>query len=297
MSKIPILLLLTAMVTNFIFGQSQPVWIENCLTNNEYEDRYASYSPNGNWIAFESNRDGNWNIYLMDTQGKNVQCLTEHAADDRRPSWHPGGREILFESNRNGSNELYTIVIESNKKKRLFGFNENEELLFASYSPNGKSIAVSIKESDEKSNILLFSKNGKRVKTLVENGKRNYYPKWSSDGKELVYFSRKDTENNDDEVYSINAQTGKELRLTNWHKHNFCPSWSNDDSKIVYVTSMEGSRPEIYIMDRDGSNKTRITQNEDGETLPNWHPEKNKILVTAFRNGNYQICELELIEK
>ena len=45
-------------------------------------------------------------------------------------------------------------------------------------------------------------------------------------------------------------------------------------------------------MDSNGNDKIRITRNEDGDTLPNWHPKENKILITGYRNGNFEICEL-----
>lgn len=275
------------------FGQSEIAWQEHCLTNNPFDNRFASYSPDGNWIVFESNRDGNWEIYIMDSHGKNIKRLTQNSVEDRRPSWHPNGRKILFESNRNGVNNLYTITLDKGKERQLSKMTEVGELIFAMYAPSGKKIAVSEKESENKSNIILLSKKGKKIKTLVENGKRNYFPKWSNDGKELIYFSRKDTNNQDDEIYRMNLKTGTEMRLTNWQKHNFCPAWSFDDSQIAYVTSMENTRPEIYIMDKDGSNQSRITYNEDGETLPNWHPRAPKLLVTAYRNGSFQICELK----
>ena len=75
----------------------------------------ASYSPNGENILFESNRDGNWEIYLMDKNGKNVQRLTTTTAENRRPSWHPNGRKVLFESNRNGKFELFTLKVKKQK--------------------------------------------------------------------------------------------------------------------------------------------------------------------------------------
>ena len=284
-----------AFLSNYMIGQTQDIWKENCLTNDEHENRYASYSPDGKWIAYESDRGGSWNIYLMDSNGQNLEKLTGDKSDDRRPSWHPNGKKLLFESNSDGINELFTIELNDRKVTKLKNQLNQGEVIFASFSPNGKKIAVSIQESDDKSDIVILKKNGEIHKTLVTNGKRNFYPKWSPNGKEILYFSRKDTRNKDDEIYRIDLETGEDVRLTNWSKHNFCPSWSFDNSKIVYVTSMESTRPEIYIMDRDGKNQTRITENENGDTLPNWHPNTDKLLITAYRNGSYQVCELELI--
>ena len=267
---------------------------ETCLSQNAQDDRYASYSPNGNKIVFESNRSGNWDIYMMDADGKNQQKITAKKSDDRRPSWHPSGKIILFESDRGGKTELYTIAIKNRKIRKISNSAINGELIFGNFSPNGKYVAVSAKESDEKSNIILMKKNGKNIKRLTSNQLRNYYPKWSPNGNEIVYFSRKHTNNQDDEIYRLNVKDGKEFRLTNWPTHNFCPTWSSDGRRIAYVTSMEGTRPEIYIMNADGSNKTRVTDNQDGDTLPNWSPAGNKLLITAYREGNFEICELEL---
>lgn len=266
---------------------------ETCLTTNSFDDRYASYAPNGGKIVFESNREGNWQIYLMNSDGSEQDRLVTNNYNDRRPSWHPSGEMILFESDRSGKFQLYTLDLNNLQVKQLTAIDIGEPI-FASFSPDGETIAVSIRESENKSNIVLIDSNGQTIKTLTKTDLRSFYPRWSNDGKEIVYFSRKETENLDDEIYRLNIETGKEQRLTDWPKHNFCPSWSNDNSKIVYVTSMEDIRPEIYIMDSDGENKIRITYNEGGETLPCWSPTENKILITAYRNGNYEICELEL---
>ncbi|KAA3631719.1 MAG: hypothetical protein DWQ02_15995 [Bacteroidetes bacterium] len=293
MIKKTIILLVLVSSFNALWAQTA-LKSEKCLTKNNVDDRYASYSPDGNWIVFESNREGYWHIFLMDSKGQNEQKLTTNSADNRRPSWHPNGKKILFESNRSGKFELYTLKVKNREVRKLQTPTENGELIFATYSPNGKNIAVSFRESEDRSNIILLKRTGKLVRWLTTEDRRSFYPKWSNDGKEIVYFSRKETENQDDEIYRLNIKTGVESRLTNWAKHNFCPSWSFNNSRIVYVTSMEDLRPEIYIMDADGSNKTRITNNEDGDTLPNWHPKENRILITAYRAGNFEICELEL---
>ena len=242
----------------------------------------------------ESNRDGNWNIYLMDVSGTNEEQLTFNKGEDRRPTWHPNGKKILFESNRSGKNELHLIKLKNKKVRQISNLKDNGEPIFATFSPNGKFIATGLQASPNTSNLFLLNKKGKIIKQLTKEDSRNAYPKWSQKGDEIVYFSRKDTNNETDELYRLNLKTGIEVRLTNWPKHNFCPSWSNDGQKIAYVTSMEGTRPEIYIMDANGAYQLRITHNKDGDTLPNWSPNGDKLLITGYRNGNYQICELEL---
>ena len=267
---------------------------ETCLTKGLFDNRYASYSPDGKLIVFESNRNGNWGIFIMDENGSNLRKLGDSTKNNRRPSWHPNGKVVLFESIRNDESSLFTLNINSKKEKRIPIEIDGGELVFAAYSPNGKTIAVSHKKSEEQSDIVLFNKKGKLIKKLVVNGKRNFYPKWSNDGKNLVFFSRKDTENQDDEIYRLDLASGSIKRLTNWPKHNFCPSWSTDGRRIAYVTSMENTRPEIFVMNADGTGQMRITNNQDGETLPIWHPLKQKLLITAYRDGSFQICELEL---
>lgn len=231
----------------------------------------------------------------MDKEGKKVRQLTTSKEDERQPSWHPGGKKIIFESERDGHTALYTLKIASKKIRKINSTLPSGDLTFASYSPNGRVLAVSFKESEDKSNIVLLKNNGKVINWVTNTEMRSYYPRWSPDGKEIVYFSRKETGNADDEIYRADLETESESRLTDWPQHDFCPSWSPDRKNIVYVTSMEKTRPEIFIMQADGSQKTRITDNEEGETIPFWHPkDKNRILITAFRNGNYEICELTL---
>ncbi|WP_222983083.1 TolB family protein [Flagellimonas meishanensis] len=196
---------------------------ELILTNNDFEDRYASYSPDGKQILFESKRNGKWGIYLMDDRGNGERKLTMNANDNRRPSWHPNGKKVLFESFRDGRNGLYTLNIKSGKEKPIIKGGKGLEFIFAMYSPNGKKIAVSTKENENKSNIVLLGNKGRLVEWLTKNEYRNLYPKWSTNGKEIVFFSRKDTDNIDDEIYRINLETGQEIRLTNWPRHNFCP--------------------------------------------------------------------------
>ena len=77
------------------------------LTNHDAWDGSPSWSPDGTQIAFESHRDGNGEIYVMDADGNNLRRLTSHSAGDRSPSWSPDGTQITFQSNRNGNGNIY----------------------------------------------------------------------------------------------------------------------------------------------------------------------------------------------
>ena len=89
------------------------------LINHSASDRSLSWSPDGRHIAFESNRDGNWEIYVMGSDGSNPRRLTNHAAADAYPSWSPDGQHIAFESNRDGNGEIYVMGSDGSNPRRL----------------------------------------------------------------------------------------------------------------------------------------------------------------------------------
>ncbi len=81
------------------------------LTNNPANDRFARVSPDGKQIAFASDRDGNWEIYVMNADGSNVRRLTNHPATDDAPTWSPDGRQLAFASDRDGDFEIYILNV------------------------------------------------------------------------------------------------------------------------------------------------------------------------------------------
>jgi dipeptidyl aminopeptidase/acylaminoacyl peptidase len=68
-----------------------------------------SWSPDGTKIAFASNRDGNWEIYVVNADGSGSQRLTNNPATDLRPRWSPDGTKIAFQSDRDGNQEIYSM--------------------------------------------------------------------------------------------------------------------------------------------------------------------------------------------
>ena len=90
------------------------------LTRHEANDRYPAWSPDGERIAFESDRDGNFEIYVMSADGKYKHNLTQNPGDDAAPSWSPDGKKILFHSNRyEDQEEIYVMHADGSNTVRM----------------------------------------------------------------------------------------------------------------------------------------------------------------------------------
>lgn len=72
--------------------------------------RRPAVSPDGKRIAFASNSDSNWEIYLMNSDGSDLTRITRNPASDIWPHWLPDGSGIVFASERSGKFAIYKIV-------------------------------------------------------------------------------------------------------------------------------------------------------------------------------------------
>ncbi len=81
------------------------------LSDGTTNDRFARVSPDGRLIAFASDRDGNWEIYVMNSDGSNARRLTNHPAVDEAPTWSPDGTQLAFASDRDGDFEIYILNV------------------------------------------------------------------------------------------------------------------------------------------------------------------------------------------
>ena len=81
------------------------------LTRHLAFDSGPSWSPGGEHIAFDSDRGGNNEIYVMDVDGGNLRNLTNDPAYDDDPSWSPDGERIVFTSNRNRNEHDFNIYV------------------------------------------------------------------------------------------------------------------------------------------------------------------------------------------
>jgi tricorn protease len=110
------------------------------LTRGDGAEIYAKFSPDGRFLAFTAEYDGNKDVYVMDARGGTPQRLTYHPADDRVLEWFPDGQSILFRSNREypqRAEEVYRVSVRGGMPEKL----PVDRAGLATLSPDGKKIA------------------------------------------------------------------------------------------------------------------------------------------------------------
>src|SRR2546428_4223432 len=113
------------------------------LTVNKARDAYPRFSPDGKWIAFSSDRNGNLDVFIIPSGGGLAKQLTFHSADDTVLGWTPDSHGVLFSSNRGEDfmTQLYVVSIDGGMAQKA----GPDMGLQASYSPEGKRIAYNPK--------------------------------------------------------------------------------------------------------------------------------------------------------
>ena len=164
-------------VTDVINDPKQQEKIQKNLTpDSDATDRNPRFSPDGTKILFESKREGDWELFVMDSDtGENIVPVTQNEKTERNGSWSRDGKKILFESIRDGNFEIYVIDADGNNPVNLTNHPKSDTV--PRWSPNGRRIAF-VSTRDGNKEIYAMDANGANpVNLSIDPGDDNF-PQW-----------------------------------------------------------------------------------------------------------------------
>ena len=161
-------------------GPGQGIYVRNPDGVNEVRltdqpDYNPVWSPNSHRIAFISERDGNPEIYLMNSDATELKRITNSGAKDYDIAWSPDGRKLAFVSDRDGSPEIYVVDVRDGEAHRLTRNSVRDDQPV--WSSDGKRIAF-VSYLDGDGEIIMMDADGKNQQRLTNNGYDDYAPSW-----------------------------------------------------------------------------------------------------------------------
>ena len=245
-------------------------------------------------IVFASNRDGDWDIYSMDSNGNNLVQLTNHPASDKEPACSPDGRRIAFASDRGITPDLYVMDSDGSNVVRL----TRDDFLEGnpSWAPDGTRFAFdSFRFVVGNWEIYVMDADGNNLINLTKHKMWDVRPSWSPDGSKIAFVSKRNGGfNTPHHIFVMNADGTGRRNLTGDTELTYCfsPTWSPDGRKIAFNSRCivgDRARDDIFAITADGKELEQLTDGVRSNWSPVYSPDATKIVFVSTRDGGNNI--------
>ena len=228
------------------------------LTNETQVIETAHYSADGQWIVFDSNREGNQDVYRIPVAGGDPQRLTTDLNDDYAPKFSPDGSEIVFYSLRHGSRDIFVMREEGEAPQRLT--TDPAQDRNPTWAPDGNTLVFS-SDRTGRAELFIVRRDGPgsswtQPEQLTSDG--GFWPSWSSVSGEIVYRS--------DPLESIrilDPTTGESRELAPGEAGVTRPEWSADGTTVYYGERGDDDIFSIWSISAQGGPARELVRFDD----------------------------------
>jgi tricorn protease len=229
------------------FSYLGDIWVANedgsnvqRLTVHKGRDYNSRFSPDGKWIAFSSDRNGNLDVWVMPAGGGHARQVTTHSADDVTLNWTPDSKGVLFASTRAGDflNKLYVAPIGGGMPREAgpdYG-------LTGSFSPDGKKLVVNRKGQQYwrkfyrgayQTDVTVMDLDSKTFTDLTDFAGLDSWPLYGSDGS--VYFVSDRDGNGLTNLWKVSERGNHPEKVTTFTSGDVrFPTISGDGKTVVF---------------------------------------------------------------
>ena len=234
---------------------------QNLITETQGTNFFPSLSPDGKKIIFSSKRDGNFEIFEMDTAGGNIAKKTDNIGNLYAPEISPNGNRIIFALESGGDQTIWIMKRDGSNARPVLSSGVNG--INPTWAPDNNRIAFTSTQNGS-SHLFITNILGSKIRQVTKgisgiSGRSS----WSPDGNWLAFSAGPDGNR---DIYIIGVD-GKNLQRLTDGGDNLGPCFSPDGKWITFNSSRDGKN-EIYVMRVNGSQETRLT----GAVSSNWQP-------------------------
>lgn len=254
-------------------------------------------SNSGKTVLFTHLTDEqHFELYSIGVDGTNLALIDSAQNYIGSPDWSDDDTKIVYLKTRSDTSSETDVILFDvllNKKDVLTSSGDNR---YPQFFKENRILFCKRTLSNNHLSIYTMNSDGSDKEMIIEDG---FDPVLSNDANKIVYVSS--GEEGSRQIFTSSSDGTDSQQLTesflpNWDSGfpafgNFDPHWTPNGEKIVYVSEINEGNPEIYIMNSDGSNQTRLTNTERGNVHPELSSDGNFILFSSYRflDLNYDI--------
>jgi hypothetical protein len=229
-------------------------------------------------------------IWSIEPDGSDAQRLAEVEGSVGSLDWSPDGGRLAFVAGIAGEGEFVVVMdADGTNLRRVTGTNAN---VGVSWSPVGDRIAYIDQWQDTNALFVTDLQDG-QPKRLTDETIFVSHPDWSPDGTKIAFAAEEpNVEPEFWDIYVVDVTTSAIQRITNHPAFDLEPQWSPDGTKILFRSRRDAvasasaspasdSADEIYVMNADGTNPTRLTFDDAIDQSPVWSPDGSTIAYTT----------------
>jgi Tol biopolymer transport system component len=227
------------------------------VTSGATGAEYPSWTPKGKAIVYDSNADGDYEIYVVSASGGAPRQITHNSSVDWAGNQGPGGR-IAFVCTKASSEEICTIKTDGTGLKRLT--NNHAEDWNPKWSPDGSKIVFS---SDRKGShdIFVMNSDGSHPTQLTKSSNGEFEPDYAPSGKRIVFWS-----DSGPSLWVMSA-SGRHRHMIRSASAIRTPSWAPSGSLVAFALDMD-----IATVHPDGSHLNHVTTGGSAGNNISWQP-------------------------
>lgn len=286
------------------------------------ENAEAYFSPDGNWLIFQSTRDGRTcdQQYVMRTDGSGLRRVSDGTGKTTCGYFMDGGRRIVYASThavdtacpprpdpsrgyvwRLDPFDLFTANADGSNRRPLtrYGAYTAE----ATLSPDGRTLVfTSTKDGD----LELYTMNvdGTNIRRLTNTPGYDGGAFFSPDGSKIVYRAHHPTgadletyrdllrqglvRPNRMEIYVMDADGSNQRQITNLGGANFAPIFTPDSRRIIFSSNHRNPRSrnfDLFLVNLDGSGLEQVTTHPEFDGFPMFSPDGRQLVFASNRNA------------